>query len=431
MKYLFNLKTENVTNIIITIVSISTTFLFANKYIISFWILILSLKMLIKARNNSYLIILFGIISYVNISVVVSEIIGLATALTINTLSWQNNIRSSDKWLLGAKSLIIMLSVLNNFFDTDFFTLTKKKEFKIELKDNSIIFYTGYVIVLIIWLFFGYASSIGSNYSSDTSTLYEYCLIIVPILWLYSGDQIRKKVLIAIFILLYSGKSMLHGDRSSMLPMIIFSYFIFFTNVKLSIRSIIILAIFGIIISNIISVYRTLGTLEVSSITSNLITQYGPSFLTSDTVSQSYYTSVVVQLSYYQVENKIIYFIDFIIGIIFGGSYGKADVSKIVSTLYTNKYGGFYYSWFYFWFGNFGVFWGSIVLGYILRIIYIKNSSYLNILKVIVIIFSIRWYVYTPFVFFRSVLFVYSVLYFLCWVFNLISKYSLKNRKML
>lgn len=408
---------ENLVTIMFSVVAIITSFLFPNKYILSFWILFLSVCMLLKAKDNSYLLILFGIIAYVNFSLVISEILGLATALTNDTLSWQNSIRFSEYWLTGAQSLVIMLSVINIFFDKKFVELTVNG-FEFELKDNSIIFYVGYVAIILIWAFLGYASEAGTNYLSDTSALYEYCLVIVPILWLYSGNRMIRKVLLSIFIVLYCGKSMLHGDRSSMLPMLIFFYFMCFDRVKIDIKKIIILAIGGILISNIISVYRTLETQEISSISTNLIAKYGTSFFTSDTVSQSYYTSVVVQLTHDKVNNSFLMFFDFVIGVFLGGNYGNADISTIVSSYYINKYGGLYYSWFYFWFGYVGVFGGSLALGAIIRKIFMKNKAYFNVLKLIVIIFSLRWYVYTPFVFFRSVLFVFSSLYFVCWIFD-------------
>lgn len=416
---------EKLINIVFSIINICLAFLFPNKYLLSFLILSLSALFFFRSRHNSYLLVLFGIILYVNISLVISEILEISTALTDSTLLWQYTVRNSTQWLMGAQSIVIMLSALNLFFDRRFYQYRMNE---IEFKDNAIIFYCGYAVLWIIWLFFSYASNVQETYISNTNTFYEYCLCIVPVLWIYSGNKVNRKILLTLFAILYCAKSMLHGDRSSMIPMIILVYFIYADKIRINIKRIIICAIIVIVLSNIINIYRTIGISGISSLLDNYKNIYSSSLLTSDTVSQSYYTSVVVQLTHWEVSSPYQYFKDFLIGIFLGGKYGNADVNTIVSIYYTNKYGGFYYSWFYFWFGYLGVFCGSLVLGYIIRKTFNNDSPYTNTFKIVLVAFTIRWYVYTPFVLYRSVIFVFSSLYFLCYLFDsLYNKNNLVN----
>jgi len=403
--------TKRFNKFLIFIGALFLDFFFPGKYVLAGIIIVLSAILIARVRKNSYLLILFGVIAYINFSTIISEVLAWTTSLGEETLGWQNDIRESSYWLCGAQSLIIVLATLNLFVDERMTSIPVNK-YNLKIENNPILFYFGYCLLWIIMIFFGYSSAAGSEYVSDTSSIYEYTLVICPIVWLYSNnDPIKKKLLLA-FCLSYCLKSMLHGDRSSMVPMGVFIYFLYFANYKLKIKYVVIFAIVGVLISNIISVYRIFSFISISDLSGEYIQKYGANMFTSDTVSQSYYTSVVTQLTHDKVENTLTYFFDFLLSIVFGGSYGDADVNKVVLKFYTEKFGGFYYSWPYFWFGSIGVFVASCILGKVLKTTFTRVSPYTNVLKMVIVIFSFRWYLYTCFDFFRGVLFVTSVFYF-------------------
>ncbi len=399
-------------DVVLFVFSIMAIFLVKTPIMLSVLVISLSVLMLWKVRGNSYLMLLFGIILYINFSTVVSEILGIATALGIETLSWQQTIRNSSNWLDGAVSMTIMLATLNVFINKNML-LNKVKNYNLEIKNNPIAFYIGYIFLWIIWLFFSYsAGGENGNYISNTSTLYEYCLVMCPVIWMYSNNEKSKKVLMVIYVIAYCSKSFFHGDRSSLIPMVLFLYFILFNNLDLKLRHVVLLAIIGILGSNVISIIRIFSYSNMNNLLSEYFFKYGASFLTSDTVSQSYYTSVVTQMTANDIGGGEVYYIDFIGAILFGGSFKDGNVSNIVVKHYMNKYGGFFYSWPYFWFGYVGVFLFSAILGFTLNKVYKKNSQYSNMLKTVIVIFSFRWYLYTCFDFFRGVLFVSSIMYF-------------------
>ena len=382
--------------------------------------------MLKRVRKNSYLLILFGVITYINFSTIISEILAWTTSLGEETLGWQYDIRESSYWLCGAQSLIVMLATLNLFVDEKMVAIPVR-DYSLKMENNPALFYFGYVVLWVIMIFFGYSSGVGADYVSDTSSIYEYILVICPVVWLYSNNDPSKKKLLLLFCFSYCVKSMLHGDRSSMIPMCVFIYFLYFSKYKLKVKYVIIFAIVGVLVSNIINVYRIFNYISITDLSGEYFQKYGANMFTSDTVSQSYYTSVVTQLTRDKVANSFIYFFDFLLSIVFGGSYGNADVNKFVLRFYTEKFGGFYYSWPFFWFGTFGVFVASCILGKVLKVVFTKVSSYTNVLKMVIVIFCFRWYLYTCFDFFRGVLFVTSVFYFLFYYTN--SRLSLNTKK--
>lgn len=396
--------------------AIVLVFAYSNKYVISALILLLTVSLLLKAKNNTYMLILFGIIGYVNFSLVFGDILAISTTLGYETFVWQNEVRNSTYWLIGAKSLVIMLSTINVFVD-----LIKPEHThacSIPVKDNPIIFYGGYFLLWLIFLFFSYSSSAGTSYESNTNTLYEYCLVIAPIVWLYSNNSKKKKLLISVFIISYCFKSLLHGDRSSMIPMALFLFFIWFAKLKLKLWHILVLSIVGIFVSNLISVYRVNSALSFSGLIEAYKAKYFNTLFVSDTVSQSYYTSVVTQMTANDIGSGARYFGDFLLGLILGGSFGNANVYEIVLLHYTHRYGGFFYSWPYFWFGYIGVFIFSFILGFILLKVFNSKNSYGFILKMIIVIFAFRWYLYSCFDLFRGVIFVSSLFYFVTFVFD-------------
>lgn len=392
-----------------------------NKYIVAFWILFFSVKLLLKSKENPYMMLLFGIITYINISLVFSDILEVVSPLSANTLSWQRSIRDSNQWLLGACCLSIMLGVFNVFVDSSFARESRNYS-EIEMKDNPIIFYVGMIGAFFILVFFSYASSTTGSYESNTNPLYEYCLVIIPILWLYSGNKIIRKILLTVFIAIYVIKAILHGDRSSMIPMALFLYFMYFGDRKISGVKIVFFALGGILFSNLISVYRISSSWN--GVIQNFLSRYGGTLFTSDTVSMSYYTSVVVEITHNEVATPWKYFFDFVLGLFLGGGFRNADVNTFVLNYHFHRYGGFFYSWFYFWFGITGVILGAVMVGIILKKAFTRKGNYFEMLKLMIIIFSFRWYLYSPLVFFRSILIVFSVVYGICyWFDNVSSKY--------
>lgn len=377
-------------------------------------LMFISLYQLIKVKSNSGLLILFGIIAYINISVALGECLQLGNPLGEVTMNWQMATRMSEYNVIGAKSMLLLMSILNLCINTEYLRkIEQNVNAPIKKKENNLIFFVGFFILLIFWLF-GYKSVMSSTYESNTRTIYEYCITIFIIVWFYSGKSKGKQYLLYSYSFIYILQSVIRGDRSSAFPMILVLFLIIAPKVK--VRTIIVLAIVGIFASNIIAVYRE--TYSIFELKSQYLSRYGTSFFLSDTVSQSYYTGITIVKVHDLIPSRLTYFIDFLIGIILGGDYKDANVASVVYNYEMHKGGGFYYSWFYFWFGYIGVAIGSLVLGYIIRFSFNSKSNYIKLFNIALIAMSFRWYLYTPFVLFRSVIFIFTLLLLVCYIFS-------------
>ncbi|GAA0083722.1 hypothetical protein UT300007_01610 [Clostridium sp. CTA-7] len=375
-------------------------------------LIFISLYQLFKVRFSTELLILFGTIAYINISVALGDLLQIGQVLGINTLDWQMAVRISEYNALGAKSILLLMSILNLCINRKYLReISPDACTPIKKKENNYIFFVGLFILLIFWLF-GYETSIGSTYHSNTRTIYEYSIIIFIVVWFYSGNSKIKKYLLYSYATIYILQALIRGDRSSAFPMIIVLFII--QNYKIKIKTLIILAICGIFASNIISVYRV--AFSISELKSLYLSKYGMASFLSDTVSQSYYTAITILNVHDIIPSTMGYFINFLGGIIMGGGFNNADVGAISYNYLLNKGGGFYFSWFYFWFGIFGVVIGSFFLGYLIRLFFRSRNNYIKLYKISLIAMSFRWYLYTPFVLFRSVLFIFTILLLICYM---------------
>lgn len=411
------------TDIFISFLMLSTIVLSDNSLSslkpIGVMLLIGTFYLLYKSRKSSQLLIFFGLITYVNVSVAFGDLLQVKDTLEYESLVWQMSLRNSEFNVLAAKSLLLVMSVLNLFLNSKFIKKIEVNR-KIERKDNKYIFFGGLIVLLIFW-FFGYGGSMGNTYESNTRTIYEYSILVFIAVWFYSGESKTRQYLLYLFVFLYVVQSLIRGDRSSAFPMLI--ALILVKNYKINLKYLLLLAFSGITVSNIVSAYRL--SFSINDFLNVFMTKYGLSSLLSDTVSQSYYTGISIMFSGDLITNSSKYFPNFLAGIVFGGGFENADVGAISYNYAINKGGGFFFSWFYFWFGMLGVLAGAIFLGYLLRLFFISNNNYLKLYTVCLISMTLRWYLYTPFVLFRTVLFIFTVLLLVCFM---IEKLTLRKK---
>lgn len=390
--------------------------------ILSYYIIGISLYLIFKVRKNSYLVLLFGIITYINVSLVLGDLLQIGQVLLKSSLLWQQSVRSSEYLILGGKGLVLLLSVLNLILNITFVERHIDKENnKIVKKNNPLIFYFG-LLIMIIFLLTGYTSPVGSTYESNTRTLYEYCLLLFIVVWYYSGNSKYKEWLLILFGIVYILQALYRGDRSSAFPMI--TLLVLIKNIKITIPRIFSLSILGIIFSNLVSTYRQGFSLD--GLTSAYFDTFGLSALLSDTVSQSYYTAISIMKVGDTLPDTWKYFFNFVAGIFLGGNFPNADVGAMSNNILFNRGGGLYFSWFYFWFGMLGIVFGALSLGIIIRAFFNKDNNIPKIFQLALVTMSFRWYLYTPFVFFRSVLFIFTSLFL---VSKLVDKYVSVGKK--
>jgi len=320
---------------------------------------------------------------YVNVSFIFSDILELSISLGENTLSWQSELRQSNYITILIDGFVIFITFLNFLLSNSFFKKSELVSSKpIQKKDNIIIFNTLYLMCVFFWLV-GYQDNRGSSYQSVTSPLYEYILVIFPLLWLYSGQSKIKDYLLIILAVLYVVKALFMGDRSSAIPMLILLFLI--SPFKLNLKRAALIIFTGMLLVNFISIYRLdyTGLNVIDIITNDLINKS----LTSDTVSQSFYTAISIFSAHDHYSMPIQYFGNFLLGVLVGGSFPGADVINLSFDVHFNRAGGFYFSWFYFWFGFIGVIVAAFVLSYLIRIFSLSTNPFLKLYQILLVVF--------------------------------------------
>lgn len=401
---------------LLTVISVVLMILFNTynrqyKVILGFLILVFSVMLLANYRRDKLYSLLFATITYINLSILLSDCLTDGGAsLPYNTLIWQIY-RGTYYELVFLKALLLFMMILN-FCMLNIRKVQQKNILKnrVELinNNNSIVFFIGYII-MVVGLFAGYDITRDGGYSSNSNALYEYCIMFFLLSWMYAGRSKKHHIMLILYAIAYIGQAVLFGDRSAAFPMLMLAVILYYKS--LSIFQVIFLSLAGIIVANIISVYRLSYSLR--NFNSVYIARYGLMSITSDTVSQSYYTGVSLIAVKESIGNTAKYFIDFIIGIFLGGGYGDANVVTLGKQYATNKGGGLVISSFYFWFGYIGIVFLALIIGLLLQKLIRTEGLFTVAWKTYLTVSVFRWYLYNSFVFFRGVIFVFPVMYLL------------------
>jgi hypothetical protein len=390
--------------------------------LISTLTILISIHLFVKSRHDTNFLLLTGFMAYINISLAFSDFLGVGMALGQNTLDWQADLRASPSATIAENSVLIFLSVFNVLLGSKFIRQASQiSKLKLVGRDNAIIFY-GLLAVLFLFWSTGYSESQGAGYESVTRASYEYCVVVFPLMWFYSGRSRLRMYLMGIFVVLYIGQSLIRGDRSSAFPLILM--ILLLGNLNLNMLKTLSLLVAGFVFSALIAVYR----LDFSSalVSADSISQLTDRGLTIDTVSQSFYTaiSIIDARGYY--PNPEMFFFNFLAGIVLGGWFPGADVIVLAENIHFNRAGGFFFSWFYFWFGYIGVAFSAVFLALYLRKVSTSLEPVSRIYLVLTVAFCVRWYVYTPLNFFRSILFVLSVLVVIAFIVDRITRFKIQ-----
>lgn len=378
---------------------------------IGFLLIPLSFYMLYKCRNNRFLSYLLGIMFLINLSLSINDFILKGEHI----ISWQILLmRSSPYNVITAKSLLSFVAVFNLFLNGKILhPQTEWIDLYNERKTNRVVS-VGSLFILIGILIYGFVYELPSHvdgYSSVSNPIYEYSIIIYALAWLNAKNApILNKCLLcyAVVFMLFFFRI---GDRSSASMYLIF---LLITLYKRKIN-ILVLCLGGILL---LAGFNFVGIIRSSDdwTFSYLLPQLLVNALYSDTASYAYYASITVVaagLKYAHPLEMIIGFLGSIIGIRSPYSDLASYALSMDSYNWFNRGGGFFPTYFTAWFGNVGGIVAGIIFGLIVLKIFKKNKGIGLYYKLLFITFIIRWYIYTPYVLFRSVFFIGGVAYML------------------
>lgn len=269
---------------------------------------------------------------------------------------------------------------------------------------NSVLFFVA-TIAFLAFLLLGYKPSSGSRGSS--SALYEYNIIVLLIMFFYSGNRKKCKIVCSICAGAYVLMSLLNGTRIEALACIIIS-FLCLTRKEIK-RSVLLAGMFlGVVVFSCVGTIRG-GTLS-AELGKKILTGLLKNKLVFDTCTHAYFPMLcmIEQFQKFSVSNAVHFLTAFLGTILMGQSrVVDGDLIQTMAKHYYHNYGGVTVGFFWVWFSYIG----SAVFAYIVYMYsrLIANTSHkTNDLRLCVIIFVTatvpRWYLYGPWSLTRGVL---------------------------
>lgn len=369
-------------------------------------LILISAFMVVELRDKENLNFLFTILMVCNFAISFSNYLLYKNY----TFSWQNNIAGTDHHVILAKSFLIFYLMM---CCTVIMTIKRKEKYTFDssigdgIKKNTIVFYGGFIVLLLL-LIFGFDRTKVDGYIPASNALYEYAIVIYLFVWVMSPNKKKYRDALIAYAVFYILQGLIFGDRSSAFPMIILVYILI---QKKNINSLNLcgLSILGVFGANLIGIIRS-GVSDGENIVVSVFNR----LLYVDSISYSFYSGIQI-IRARSVTDNLMEHLFLWIKTLFTGKSGKADLAMFVaeySSDYFNRGGGTACAYFYFWGQYIGVVLGGIIVGLFIGKIFKRSKGIYNIFQVLIIVFSLRWYVYFPSVLFRSCLVIPGILYF-------------------
>lgn len=398
-KYKFNMQ-NILCNVLLIIINIIALFL-PNKSdflpYIGFAIVVVSVVMLFRYRNQHNICMLIGIIMIISIC--------LSFSVCFNTYetayNWQIQLINTEENVINIKNYLLYLTVLSLSIGS-----IKSKNIIVNKESNNIIIVLVGIVVLIYAILFGFDRGKIGTYSSNTNVIYEYALIIFLFTWMYSSKMKAIRLFLVIYGLIYSLQGLLYGDRSSSFPMIILLFILLYKK-KYSIITVTIIALSGILLGNLIDIFRNTGNLLSFENVSEILKRG----LFVNTISYAFYGGTqIIRYKYSYPFFVLNHFVDFLNSIFWGG--GTQIMLTSLANIYgfRNSGGGMSNTYFFYWGGYIGTIIGAIIVGRIIHYVFNSDKKSDYIFQITITILSFRWILYNPTSFFRTAILVPIIL---------------------
>lgn len=369
--------------------------LFTNK-IDAVSTLLFSFLLLYKSRNNLPVTLAAFFIFYCNYSIIMGEY------LTDGRLGIPvYEVKTVAIYGITIRALLLFTAIITLLYNGKSVNLSK---FKLIPKDNILIFYSLFFILIYILLFEVNRGNMNS-YSVRISPIYEYSYLLFLFSYYSSGKSIIRRFLIVSLLTLFVLQDFYYGGRITALQIILLFTVTIFVQ-KLSFKFIIFSGFVGILLNSLIGVYRSnysLNSINLLDIFINLKN----SFFVFSTPVFAYYASAthVAASQIVSLNEKLRSLIAFINSIFVGSNNEISNLTIYVSNNYfLNIGGGVIPSHFYFWMGWTGVILISSFLVLLLNKIGGLTSDFQKLCFIIVITTVPRWYLYSPLSLFRPLI---------------------------
>ena len=373
-------------------------------------LVIISILQIYRTKDVPQLLLLFSVIGYINVSTAVLDYFTMG----IYSKYYQFALRHSESGLMYAKMFLLNTAVISIMITPRFLNEAKiYANDKLQARKNNPLISYGLLFAALLIALTQFSGNAGiGGYVSNSNALYEYVVIFLIMGMYFAGERKELKLLYVIIGILYVIKGLLGGDRSSAF-MAILVYVIYFFSHKMKIGRILTYSFAGILVANIVGVLR--NSLHTLNELAQVLVKRSLLFFFSDTVSASFYAGITV-VEYGLLGNSSFSLLMKWIKSLFFGASTETNIVRLASRINVNGGGGLYPSYFGFFGGYFGVIIGAIILGFIIRIMFVGDSDWKRVSKIVIIAMVFRWYLYTPVSLFRTILINFNIIFLVCYM---------------
>lgn len=372
--------------------------------IIATLLIILSLM---KSRKNVLLFFSFLIIGYFVYSVVLCRYIFPGGPLY--GVFYQLEFNSTNS--IGLNCILIFYCILM-FLTNNLKPIQLEKNFFKCAKENKKTYVVSIIIIFLVA--FAFLNNAVLRVFSNSSQIYEYCLILFIFGFYYVGNNKKLRIILTLILLLFSGYTLLEGGRVPILQMLII-YFLMNMIYKFNCKEIILFTIAGIILFTVFGIYGDSLLWGTEFSLKYVITQMIERRFALDTSLSSYFTGLtfIDYTNFVTVGERISNFWGYIKYTFLGNMTKYQFLTDITIKKYVHYHGGYITSYFYYWLGIPGVILISLYVGKLFNMI--KNIKYDNdtfkkLFSIYIISTIPRWFLYFPTPLFRGVI-IFMIVY--------------------
>lgn len=278
---------------------------------------------------------------------------------------------------------------------------------KVKFKHNDYIFYGLFIITLLIILFFRRSGSHYDGTGGDVkvSSLYEYSLILIMFLYVYTNNKKSKLILFYIICFLYVFFTVIVGGRIEVILLALLLLTLKYQYV-ISFKKIVILLLIGIWFMSVFENVRQNPTILLTHKAVNVLNPFidniGVSNFQSSNEGDVFWASERMlllieenEISFFdRIEAALNYFISSFLPNRFLSPLANLANYKI--NIYTTGGGGLAISYFYVMFGFVGVIVLGIFIAHMLNKLSTNSTPIIKCYVILLITTLPRWFAYNP-----------------------------------
>ncbi len=388
-----------------------------NLKLIGLLTIAISILSVYEVKDNFNLFAVYAVVAYCNYSFI------MVNYINTSFQSFFTSFRGDSVSNLGLHILFAFSLILYLFSPFKIQKTRSEDNFLIRNKPKKALPITAVIVAMLLYiLMVGFGRPEFAGLRGSPSPMYEYSIILFIVGFHFVGSNKLSRLVLTVVLVLFSLQNFIFGGRVIGLQLII-AYIVLFYSHKLTIRKIAPYALLGLVMLSLIGIERGGFALSVDGMRVAW-EQIKMQAFALDTAYAAYYASLtflkVEEILY--LQDRIALFIKFLFSIVAGGRIPDSNLSVFTKHFFPHYGGGVFPFYFHFFLGWFGLILGALVVRSYSRIINnvsLSNSGFAKCLSVYVVATTFRWYLYTPLIILRGVLFLAIAYYGINVVYNL------------